>query len=438
MINYEIIPLNQKDIFDKELDLDILRSDINNLYTIGIETLSQLISYDGELPIKNKNLAIIQIFKFLKYVDQKIHSIEGSDDVISLPQSVLIDHFNRNSYKKFMTILKELKIFTEIPHENGISYNYKKDCGNLVTKRYRLFNEYVKQDVCIVIPVNNNKITYETDKKYNKKLTNTIYEIEIDLESSVREELKDNGSINSLRKRLNTIFSLYEKRWIKKGNNVDRVFHSLSNISKSSRKFLHIRNNKFNNIDVVNCQPLLLCYFLKKNNYNIDQAYIDDCETGRLYEKFMIPGHTYKDTEIIKKGDFIVGKRINEITIPIEMNDKQKDEVRTSIKRLLYKSIYFDFKSNTDIALKFKEFYPQIYSELMIIDINKGDKKMAYLLQNIEAEIFNDLIPKKSKYYFTLFDAIYFNSIEDTGELIIELTKKFHKMGLVPRFKINE
>ena len=123
----------------------------------------------------------------------------------------------------------------------------------------------------------------------------------------------------------------------------------------------------------------------------------------------------------------------HELSFEIKYN-----ELRTEIKKLLYKSIFFDFKPKSDITKKFQTLYPLVYSELEILNVKDNETKNAGRLQNIEAEIFNNLVPTKSKYYFTLFDAIYFTSLEDMGELILKMTNKFQEMGLSPKFKINE
>ena len=290
--------------------------------------------------------------------------------------------------------------------------------------------------MCIVIIDDKKEMTFEQDGIYNKKFTKTINETNVDIQSAIKDELFYANSYKSLRSRLNTLFSLYDKRYIKKGEKVDRIFHSLTNISKVSRKYLSIKGLKFNNIDIVNCQPLLLCYYLKKNNLKIDESYINDCETGILYERFIIEGKEYIDVEYIIKNGEIVGRKKNIIKIGYNLTQKEKDEVRNKIKVLLYKSIYFDFKPNTDISKMFKQLYPEVYKTLQ--DLEKDELKMASRLQNIEAEIFNNLIPSKSKYYFTLFDAIYFTSEEDTGFIITNIINKFKLMGLNTKLKYND
>src|SRR5690606_9959383 len=139
-----------------------------------------------------------------------------------------------------------------------------------------------------------------------------------------------------------------------------------------------------------------------------------------------------------------VGKEKSIIKIDFnEIGDDLYNKCRDEVKVLLYKSIYFDFKSDSDISVMFKSIYPIAYSELQNLYKNdiqdeKSDIKMASRLQNIEAEIFNNITPKFSKYYFTLFDAVYFTDESDAGHIMIDLLDKFKKYGLVPKLKYND
>jgi len=388
-VSFEIVKLN-------DLDESILNEIKSNpsVYAIGLDTMCKLLTV--ELPIKNTNIAIKNILEFLRYVDILL-SLKGKS-VITLSQKVLIEHLSRNEYKSYMNLLKEIEVITEVPYEDGTFYNKEKH----LSKKYRIHNQYLQQEVCIVIFGRKySKIEYQIEGKYNSKLVNTIKNMDIDIKSAIQDEIKNKKDNNSLRSRLNRVLNLYSKRFISKGIKVNRVYHSFSNISKISRKHLHIKGNRFNNIDVRCCQPLLLCYHLIKNNMEIDEQYIYDCQVGILYENFITP----------------------------ELD-------RTSTKVELYKSIFFDFKPNSLIAKKFKSLYPNTYKSLEILD--KDETKLACKLQNCEAEIFNDLVPVKSKYYYTLFDAIYFNNLEDMIDIIYKIKERFNVYGIKPTLTIND
>jgi len=49
--------------------------------------------------------------------------------------------------------------------------------------------------------------------------------------------------------------------------------------------------------------------------------------------------------------------------------------------------------------------------------------------------LIHSIIPKKSKYYFTLHDAIYFTSIEDRKQLKEEMIMKFKEIGVKVKIK---
>ena len=220
---------------------------------------------------------LIKILSFIKFVEYSF-SIDKKSDLIEIQQEEIIKMFNRNTYVDFLKLLNELNIFKAVPYSDGTYYN----CGKLNNtkikiKRYKLTDEYKNDELCLIVINDKKDIIYNIDGKYNKKFTKAITETTIGIKSAILDEVKYQKSHNSLRSRLNTIFNLYEKRYIKKGFNVDRVFHSLTNISKVSRKYLTVKGLEYNNIDIVNCQPLLLCYYLIKNELKIDIQY------GKIY-----------------------------------------------------------------------------------------------------------------------------------------------------------
>ena len=396
-VSFEIINLNE---ITSKVIADI--KDNPNIFACGLDTICKLMTVD--LPIQNRNIAIRNILSFLRYIDIRLKNQSGTT-VLPIDAQTMIEYFNRNQYKKYLALLKELKVISDVPYDNGSFYS--KD--DKLCKLYRVFNQYLEQDICLVIfNKTNSKIDYKINGSYNTKFVNTIKKVDIDIKAAIEDEIKNNDGkkVNSLRSRLNRVFSLYDNRFMRKGRKVDRIYHSLSNLSKISRNHLTIKSQKFYNIDIKNCQPLLLCYLLIKLNLPIDEHYLYDCQMGILYENF------YEKT-----GNKVI--------------DKQR---RDEAKVLLYKGIYFDFKK-TATNLKFKEIFPLTYSSLQIL--SKNQEELAGRLQNIEATIFNSLLPAKSKYYYTLFDAIYFTDLEDMAELFTAIRTKFGEYGIKPSVDIN-
>jgi hypothetical protein len=136
------------------------------------------------------------------------------------------------------------------------------------------------------------------------------------------------------------------------------------------------------------------------------------CQAGLFYEQFYTP----------------TGKK--ETDEPIRLDTKQQ----------LYKAIFFDFKPWKAIAKQFADLFPHTYQSLAQIALENEilEETLASKLQNTEAEIFNDLEPIHSKYYFTLFDAIYFTNINDIAPLMHQIEEKFHSLGLIVPLSINE
>lgn len=366
-------------------------------HVIGLNTIAKFIAYD-KYPLKNKTIAIKNILDFLMEVDSIVRYKKTT--VITIHTDIIIKHFSANYYKAYMDVLKELRIINKVPYADGSFYEKGE-----YAQQYQLYSDYTNDELCIVLAQQYKGTKIVTDKQtYNKKLVKTISNVEIDYTGAINAEIKyykDNGkTLNSLRVRLNTLFRLNHSRFLYTGFKVDRVYHSLTNISRISRKFLTINGEEFNDVDVKNCQPLLLCYLLFSKGLEVDANYKHDCEIGNLYENF--------------------------ITV-------DKDRSQTKVE--MYKNIYFAFKPNSDIAQAFKKLYPKTFASLEIL--SNEPEEMACMLQNIEAEIFNGIVPNKSKDYYTLFDSVYFTDIEDCVQIIKEIKDRFNKYKIRPIMTIN-
>lgn len=387
---YTIIPINNLQKIN-ELDFDN-----TDCMITGLNTIAKLIAYEN-YPIKNKKIAINNILLFLKTLDTMLPK-DDDKQMVQISSKVLIDHFTTKHYKRYMSVLKECNIISAVPYTNGTFYEIGQH-----TMQYRLFNEFVQDELALVL-LNINEFTFVTDKTYNKKFVKTIKNIEVDFVGAITAEIKHhkekNTKIKSLRVRLNTLFSLNNRRFIFEGFKVDRIYHSLSNVSRISRKFITVDGQTFNDVDVKNCQPLLLCYLILSKGLELDANYKFDCETSVLYENFITPNRN-----------------------------------RTETKVEMYRTIYFDFKPNSDLAKKFKTLYPLTYKSLEIL--SKSEQELAGMLQNIEASIFNNITPKKSEYFYPLFDSVYFTDIDDCVAIIKEIKNKFEEYNIKPMMTIN-
>lgn len=383
----EVAELN-KDLFKDDKFLTKMRIS-KYCYINSLDIITKLLV--TELPISNKRIALRNILDFLTFLD--IESDKKNSTLLTISSIKISKFFSRNEYKQYLNILKDLDILSDVPYEDGSFYT-----SGTKSKQYRIHNQYLnREDLCIIILDEdrsrfefNNEVS-ELDERYSK----TIRNINIKTKEAIIDEInhceENDLKEKTLRHRISRIFYTKRRRFIKKGKSVDRIYHSFSNVSKVARKHLDI---KMFNIDIKNCQPLLLVAFLKKNNFGYDETYQYDCEVGEFYEQF------------------------------IGINDCDRDEVKTNI----YKNLFFGFNKRSKFNKKFKELYPLTWESLN--EINNSNESLASRLQNIEAELFNNLIPKKSKHYFTLFDAIYFDSINDITELNNKIKKFFDNLEI--------
>jgi hypothetical protein len=389
----EIIPFN-KSIFDNFIIED--RKLTRYVYINNVDLICQLST--TELPIANRRLALRNIFDFLTYIDTKVDHLE--DTIIPISSKTLISFFSKNTYKRYMDILSELNIITKVPYDDGTFYKV----GSLYLQ-YRVHNNYLNDEELAIIVLEDDRTKDNFTNEVtglDKRFENTIKKLEINIPAAIEAEIRNYNekglSVGALRNRISRIFYTKRKRFIKKGQKVDRVYHSFTNLSKVSRKYFNIN---MNDIDIVNCQPLLLVALLKRNGFMLDDEYQRDCEAGCFYERFI---------DINKPGDI------------------SEYEWRGNTKISLYKNIFFGFNKTSKHNRRFKELYPNTWNSLDIISNNC--QSLASQLQNLESDLFNNLTPKKSKYYFTLFDAIYFDNLLDRFDLEKNIKSYFKRFDI--------
>lgn len=111
----------------------------------------------------------------------------------------------------------------------------------------------------------------------------------------------------------------------------------------------------------------------------------------------------------------------------------EKEDKRKQINQSLYQNIFFGFNKRSRYNILFKELYLQTWDSLQ--EISNTDTSLASRLQIMEAKLFNKLIPKYSKYYYTLFDAVYFTNSADKILLEREIDKFFKKLEIKVKTK---
>lgn len=384
------------DIFNNK---DISKVNTRSIYCVDVKLITLLKTIDN-YPQK-KYLSIEKLLQFIRWFENNM----DNDNSMSIKALSLKKNINKH-YKRYMDILSDNKIITPIKNKSGKYYQ-----AGIETKRYRLLDTWTKDnDLCLVyfensdrnieVNIDDSIIDMNIDKRMISSITSKL---KIDYTSALKAEIlnwQEKGFTTArLRKRLSKLFSSKDYRYIKKGYKVDRIYHSFSNISKISRNYLNI---PMCNIDLKNSQPLFLITYLIENNMPYDISYKNDCESGEIYLNF------YNT----RKEDF--------------SNDT--DELRTNVKKAIYKNIFFGFNENSLYNKRFKELYPKVWSSLK--SINESDATLASILQNREASLFNNLKPKKSKYFFTLFDAIYYSDKNDTLDILDGINKFFNDLGI--------
>lgn len=400
---FTVIPISNfsKSIFDQVTPAQIKQlQKASSCYIVNSYIFNQL--QNVTFPINNKK-GIKNVLEFLEYLDMKI--LDSRDGRIEIPKDVFENYFTSIHYTKYQEILYKLKIIAVTLHDDGTLYttNYigKTEPGvkqlKPKCKIYRVGFDYLNNKTLAMVIPHERKTEIKVDnriKGIDKRFVKTIKTVAINLLPAVEDEIAEyrRGKItfNQLKSRLSRVLQLKRIKFIKKGTNVNRVYHSLSNISKVSRKHLDI---PFYFIDVKNCQPLLLCALMVKDNHMFDDAYQLDCENAVFYDRFKGFGANKIDT-----------------------------------KKLLYRHVFFGFKPHEKINQKFKEIYPNTWEYLY--DVSKTKESLASKLQNLESELFNVLIPNKSRHFFTLFDAIYFDRIDDAGAITITIQDFFGELGL--------
>jgi hypothetical protein len=390
----EIIPLVlSHDLFEDYTSQLMKLENSKYCYITNLDLMGKILV--AEMPIENKRLAIKNIFKFLTFLDVEMKIVGKS--LLPLSSDLLRTHLPSDSYREYLDILQEMDVLSQVPYDDGTFYKQPNGEPGLC-KQYRVHNSYLNnEDLCIVILDNDrakDRFTYDEKLNIDKRYVNTIKNLDINMKDAIMAEVQHcrekNLSANNLRIRISRLFYTKMKRFIKVGTKVDRIYHSFTNVSKVSRKHL---TKKFYNIDIKNSQPLLLVGYLMKNEMDYDELYKDDCENGNFYENFITDTLTRDD---VKKG--------------------------------LYKNVFFGFNKNSKINKLFNRLYPRTWNSLK--DIADTEVSLASRLQNLESELFNNLIPKRSKSYFTLFDAIYFDGISDIVPLNNNIIEFFRSIGV--------
>lgn len=250
------------------------------------------------------------------------------------------------------------------------------------------------------------------DMDISARMLESLRLTEIDLLGAIRAESKQHEGVK-LASRLNRCLAVAsDKLYVGMGQNSCRVHHTFSNLSKISREHLHVAGIKFNEADVVNCQPLLLVSLIKKNGLPIDQAFIDAVESGNLYELF-----------VGVKGNFLNwnGK--------FESITREEREIvdRKQAKIEFFNSVLFDWKGHSPLNQRFQELFPLTTTACK--RLHRSTVTLACALQCLESEIFKNIVPEIG-HYWTLFDSIFFTEADCSDDIKDQIEQAFAQFDL--------
>ena len=253
----------------------------------------------------------------------------------------------------------------------------------------------------------------------NKNFINTLMNTTILATEAIYAEYKyciESGKdYKKFLSRVNTILSFTRSRSAGKGENVNRVYSSFTSLSRISRKFLVYDGNPFFEVDIKNCQPLLLICILSEMEFEIDENYIEDVTTGKFYEALM---QQAIKLNVVKQVKYTKDDSGNQIEAKLFAN-------RDDVKVLVYSDILFCTQlKDTAIVKIFKSLYPKVYKALKEItsQLSLTGEKLAKPLQNMEAEIVLSIEPKSN--YFTVHDAIYLTDRNEINSIKSRLITK--------------
>jgi len=373
--------------------------------------------------IKEKDLCFAPkklVDKLIKIHDETFYKIESIDIFLKKSIRFFRNYILNNENGDYNYRLNSKKIRAYFPNlkEKKITYSnyilaFEKagivlKTNNYSTKfkvcnRYK-FDKNFFEDEFVLVTFSAEELDSYNIKRTNlnleSKYLNTLQTLKLDIENAIKEQyqlFKCELDKKRFFCRINKIlkFNRERNRYCIKGKKSNRIYHALCFLPKESRKHLNI---KFHSLDIVNCQPLLLCYYLKSKGLQYDDEFIKNVESGRLYES---------------------------------IKDRLENVSRDEVKKMVYSEILFDFKTakKNRVNKVFKKIYPLTYSSLEHIHLNEKTT-LASILQNLEASLFNNLNVINSEYYFTLFDAIYYNNKDDKDDLKSQISKYFRNLNL--------
>lgn len=395
---------------------------------------------DEKILIKLKDSYISIILKIMEannyddsfnspYVEIKSNIFDSIDIIVE---------GKRLQYPYFMDILKQNElIYIRTLNGKEVYSNFE---GGEFFKSYRLSNVFYEIDIDDYF-TNYHYIDYEINiTPYQKKYSNiekkeikqmrkdysNIYKhlekisiiedeyfdfLTLNEGRPVKSKLDIQGNIiqNTLDKKrimnyyYNALRLNYGEKNISKSES-GRIFSPITNISNLALPFLiYDKKEHLTSIDVVNCQPLLLSTLIDYEEFKYD------CERGAFYDTLV---------NYCRKYNYFN---------PLINPNKHRDIVKLSV----FKYIMFskNIKKEGSFQNIVNKAYPQLLDKIIKLTSIK-EKTLAFLLQNIESEIFiENIVRNEKRFCLSKHDEIIIR-IKDVKYFEKRIIEEFRKKGL--------
>jgi hypothetical protein len=361
----------------------------------------------------NLNKTLTSLWFFIYNQQRNDESLESLKGFTNINRDELISKFRVRTSNGIVRYYQLIDILIE---NNLISVNDKYSPESF-SKGYRINTEIIGTNYCEVeidfdkIFLNFKDKKYWLDKYPNlTKQIKDIYEVNVDISdyiewmrNNINIELKPVISNGILCKRIlneeriynyiNDALKInYKNLWFKLSDE-GRFYNSTTNLSYTVLPFIKLKRRKLVEIDVVNCQPLLLSGLLTNKKYR------EDCENGIFYDN-----------------------------VASELNIN-----RDQFKLLSYKYIFFSKKQlrGGEIFKVIEKLYPGLIGELNNLRI---ESSVSCEMQKLESSIFVNKISYLDFKMMTRHDAVFVYE-EDYDIVKKYVIREFNKIGLKVKIK---
>ena len=393
------------------------------LPTLIIDKITSYVKDDVTLTIKQQKNFIKKLIELWMFIYNK-QIIDK--DAFSLKSYTNIDRkefksFNiqlsndRLEYKQLINILIELNI---------LDVNEKYSSG-LFSKSYRILTTEIN-NMLSEIDIDIQKVFNFNDEKYwisknpkHQHLIKDAYKTKIDIISYYNWMIENEGM------KLKPVFDkgVIKKRFLTKEriqqyllmaikinigchwfklSDEGRFYSSITNLSYTTLPFLSLNSMKLVEIDIPNCQPLLLSTMINSNEYKTD----------------------------VENSNFYMNMA-KELNTDVNFNDsEQAKDAKGSFKILSYKYIFFSPKplKSGKVYEAMNKIYPGVIEQINTLK-EKFNGNLAVELQKMESKIIINNISKINIPKLTRHDSVLvYEAHED--RIKNELIKEFNKINL--------